>query len=357
MSKEIEVSTVIQYVDETLFDREKLINYLNIHSIVGNEIFSYCDKHGGRENSVSYPRWLDDRYGYTPLPVENFIRRIPFYFYTNDYKSNRRIGDLGCLISGIIQENRKDEAKDEAALEALYQTLEYLFYEKRFSLDDIFCYTVEQKHQVSQTNVFFQWVHYIRLCDELNEPNYFPDCFIASYNDALEKKGLSPIIYEISYIRVNEIFWRSGTKIEFEGTFPCDRNGNPIMKWIGLRVKNAKSITCEQDKSSSRGRLFVEVAPGTTIHALNCYGSDDGEDCWYQLYAGPKTMEFDYEILKESRIRLKYTQKEVADAIGATVRTYQKWESGDTTPDGHYLLRLLNWLDIRDVQDVVRYTE
>jgi len=68
-------------------------------------------------------------------------------------------------------------------------------------------------------------------------------------------------------------------------------------------------------------------------------------------------MEFDHETLKISRKRLKYTQQEVANAIGATVRTYQKWENGETIPDGHYLLRLLNWLDIRDVQDVVRYTE
>lgn len=68
-------------------------------------------------------------------------------------------------------------------------------------------------------------------------------------------------------------------------------------------------------------------------------------------------MEFDYEVLKHNRIRLKYTQQEVADAVGASVRTYQKWESGDTTPDGHYLLRLLNWLDIRDIQDAVCYTE
>lgn len=90
---------------------------------------------------------------------------------------------------------------------------------------------------------------------------------------------------------------------------------------------------------------------------LNCYNNKDDEDCWYQIYAGPQTMEFDYEILKIYRKRLKYTQKDVADAIGATVRTYQKWENGETTPDGHYLLRLLNWLDIRDIQDIVRYTE
>ena len=38
----------------------------------------------------------------------------------------------------------------------------------------------------------------------------------------------------------------------------------------------------------------------------------------------------------------------MADAIGASVRTYQKWESGVTTPDSRYMLRLLNWLDISD---------
>lgn len=137
------------------------------------------------------------------------------------------------------------------------------------------------------------------------------------------RKDFPPIIYEIGEIGIGEVSWRTGTRIEFEGTFPCDKNGQPIMKWIGLRVKNAKSITCSQDKSS-RGRLFVELTPYTTIQALNCYNNKEDDDCWYQIYAGPQTMEFDYESLKIYRKRLKYTQKDVADAIGATVRTYQK---------------------------------
>lgn len=339
-----------QYVDERYFDKGKLIKYLNMHTIVGNEIFSYCDKRVGRDGSTSYSNWLDDKYGYKPLPAADFIRRIPFYFYVNDY-SNNHVGDLHCLISGIIREN-----KDEKALEKLYQSLEYVLYEKKLSLTDIFCYIVDQTHHVSDAEMFIQWKHYLQLCDELGSSDYLPTCFITSYNEALEKEGLPPIIYEIGEIGVGEVSWRTGTQIEFEGTFPCDRNGQPIMKWIGLRVKNAKDITCSQDKSS-RGRLFVELTPNTTIHALNCYNSKDDEDCWYQIYAGPQTMEFDYEIMKISRKRLKYTQQDVADAIGATVRTYQKWENGETTPDGHYLLRLLNWLDIRDIQDVVRYTE
>ncbi len=68
-------------------------------------------------------------------------------------------------------------------------------------------------------------------------------------------------------------------------------------------------------------------------------------------------MEFDFPMLKRRRKMLNMTQQEVADAIGATVRTYQKWENGETTPDGHFLLRLMNWLDIPDAQSVVSYTD
>lgn len=51
------------------------------------------------------------------------------------------------------------------------------------------------------------------------------------------------------------------------------------------------------------------------------------------------------------------TQAEVAEAIGTSVRTYQKWENGNTTPDGHNLLRIMNWLDIRDVQDLIEFDD
>ena len=76
---------------------------------------------------------------------------------------------------------------------------------------------------------------------------------------------------------------------------------------------------------------------------------------WMQIYAGPQTMTFNYKIMKERRKALGYTQKQVAEAIQTNVRTYQKWENGETTPDGYYLLRLLNWLDIHDVTLVIKY--
>ncbi|WP_018306491.1 helix-turn-helix domain-containing protein [Desulfitobacterium hafniense] len=350
MLTESDLNIIDQYVNEKYFSKDKLIKYLNIHSIVGNEIFSYCDKRVGLDRSTSYSTWLNDKYGYVPGPVAVFIRRIPFYFYVNE-NLNEHVGDLNSYISSI----RFNRA--EKLLEKLYMSLEYMLYEKKLSLPDIFGYMTDQTHQTGKVDMFFQWEHYLQLCDELGCSDYLPNCFITSYNEILEKKGLPPIIYEIGEMVGGEVSRRNGTQVEFQGTFPCDHNGRPIMKWIGLRIKNARSISCSQNKSCS-GRLVVELIPSTTIHALNCYNlEEDDENYWYQIYAGPQTMEFDHETLKVNRKRLNYTQREVADAIGATVRTYQKWENGETTPDGHYLLRLLNWLDIRDVQEVVRYTE
>jgi DNA-binding XRE family transcriptional regulator len=352
MITQTEMNIIEQYVDEQYFDREKLLKYLKMHSIVGNEIFSYCDKRKSRDGTASYTNWLDDEYGYSPLPIKDFIRRVPFYFYVNNH-SKHRVGNLGHLISGL--DNWKGETSS-ISLDTLYQALEYMFYEKRISLEDIFCYITDQTGYVSQTETFLQWNHYLHLCTELDWYDLLPNCFISSYNEALEKGGYSPIIYEIQEIGIGDVYFRTGTQMEFEGTFPYDRDGNPVMKWIGLDVKNPGQIRCSQEQSR-RGRLFIELKPNTIIHALNCYNYENDDDIWCQIYAGPQTMEFNHEILKTNRKRLKYTQQQVADAIGATVRTYQKWENNETTPDGHYLLRLMNWLDIRDVQDVVQYRE
>ena len=46
-----EIKKVIdQYVDEKYFDKDKLLKYLEMHQMVGNEIFEYCDKGHKQKN-------------------------------------------------------------------------------------------------------------------------------------------------------------------------------------------------------------------------------------------------------------------------------------------------------------------
>lgn len=345
-----EIQFIEEFVNENFFDRTKLVRYLNLHTSVGNEIFSLCAT--GYNNQQWHSAWLDDEHGYTALSTADFIRRIPFYFYVSDEEKDL-IGNLNYLISSVIKYRK---GNSESELEELYQALEYMFYECNIGLNDIFNYLITQTGYI-KGDYFLKWNHYLHLCHELNWTDYLPDRFITNYNEALEKLNMPPIIYEIADIGFCEYFYRDGTTITFEGVFPCDQQGIPIMRWIGLCVKNEASLCCNARKSKI-GQIKVELTSETTIHALNCYNNkNDREDVWYQIYAGPLTMLFDYEMLKSERTKLKFTQKQVADAVGATVRTYQKWENGETTPDGHYLLRLMNWLDISDIQHMVKYIE
>lgn len=222
----------------------------------------------------------------------------------------------------------------------------------RFS--KVFSYMVDQYSLV--TAPFMSWAEYIHMCDKLDWDDYFPEQFISKYNYALEAVGKEPVIYEVEELPYTaDIYFRNGKIIEFRGLFPVDENGDPVLRWTNIMVKNAASIVCKPEKSRSAS-LKIEITPHTIIYGKNFYNGWD-EDAWYQVFAGPLTMEFDYTVLKYKRKMLGFTQQEVADAIGATVRTYQKWEAGETTPDGHYLLRLMNWLDMPDPQCVISYTE
>lgn len=345
-----EMAIIDQYVNDDYYDKDRLLKYLNMHTVVGNEIFGYCDRRELNQGMQTYAEQLDSERGYTPLSVSAFVKRIPFYFYAKKIV-NGRFGRLDFILPSL-----SDPEEGLSSLDELYEGLEYLFYEKHFDLEAVFCYPMDQSEAYRTRDLFRKWVHYIHLCDEQGTDDYMPDCFIALYNEALDKAGLEPIIYEISESGLGDPYWRTGMKLEFEGTFPYDAEGNPIMKWIGMETKDAGAITCTKNKSKPHGRLWIELTPKTVVRVLNFYNDkDEKEDYWYQVYAGPQTMEFNYSALKLNRKLLKLTQQQVADAVGANLRTYQKWESGETIPDGHYLLRLLNWLDIRDVQFAVKY--
>lgn len=343
-----QIQMIENYVSADLFDIVKLKKYLNTHETVGNEVFTYCDR--GKASCSdrghhSYSHWLDDEYGFNPVPTAIFIKRIPFYFYVSEFE------DLGDLIFSIYDDK---VTKKPELLEKVYAELEFLFYEKRFALDQIFTYMIDQYGVVMAP--FLSWAEYIHFCDDLGWDDYFPASFISKYNMALEAMGKDPIIYEVEeQPYTTDMFFRNGKVVEFSGCFPMDEEGNPVLRWTNVRVKNAVMISCDQKKSESLATLKIELGPRTVIYGKNFYNSW-AKDEWYQVYAGPLLMEFDYSSIKNKRKQLGFTQQEVADAIGTTVRTYQKWEGGETTPDGHYLLRLMNWLDLPDPQFVISYT-
>ncbi len=168
-------SFIMKYVDERYFDVEKLLRYLDMHQMVGNEIFEYVDKNLYMGTRPAHSSKLDTDRGYYPLHKASFIDRIPFYFYVVDYEENEAIGNLDFLLSELGKHYNADD------LESFYQDLRYLYYDQKLELKDIFNYTIDQSGQL-ESGLFSIWIDYLHICDELNNDCKMPRSLITSYN-------------------------------------------------------------------------------------------------------------------------------------------------------------------------------
>ena len=220
-----QLQIIEKYVNSNYFDKDRLLKYIETHTVAGNEVFSYIKK---KCNDERWYVWLETERGYKPVNMDKFIKRIPFYCYVpNDDKNEA--GDLGCLLAGLYEYQRKGEF-EEYNLEYLYEVLETMFYKYQVSLRQIMNYIIEQTGYVNRIDMFFDWYDYLCISENMYGWDKTPDSFIYSYNSLLEEVGRKPIIYEIEAMLHGDFFYRHGDKIEFEGTFPCDNQGNPIMK-------------------------------------------------------------------------------------------------------------------------------
>ena len=378
-----QVAFIERYINEDLIDKQILIEYLEKHRLIKNDVFKRCSKLGKAKpfSNSAYCHSLNSEEGFFPVSRSKFIRRIPFYFFADESTNVHRHSFLGPLLYSA--------SGSSEALEGIYLELEWLFYDLEMPLEIIFGYPSSQLHmpeqknqkgvfdtsiysralfgegsKIGQVTLFKQWCDYLHICEQLSWTDYTPERFITKYNYALEAVGRESIIYEPVRRLGGTYFVIGDHEISCRGHFPCDEDGAPILRWTSLKISNAKAITFDADRSRN-GELTIALNPDTTIHFLEpeeetdvVESESDAEHIreWQQVYAGPLTMSFDSDSLRTFRMACNMTQQEVANAIGASVRTYQKWEKGETTPDGHYLLRLMNWLQIDSVQHLVKYS-
>lgn len=382
-----QLAVVRKYTDAYRIDQDKLVAYLQKHRTIKLEVFSHCSKVSKRSmESRGYSGFLNES-TYSAVDRDTFIRRIPFYFFQVPFRDDTCTG-----LSKVFPADHKNTMTAEE-YEAFYADLEWMFYDLQLPLTTIYDYLGDQfsappkenkrkgfgalisssileERGLSGRDAFPMWRHYLHLCHNLGWTDYTPQRFISAYNFALEASDLEPVLYRPLKDYIITYYTRVDDTYVFRGNFPCDKNGVPIMRWTTIRVQNAASIEFSGEKSRC-GELRIVLGPKTKIHIREFYETEDdnaevdnGSDevageplIWRQIYAGPQTMEFNHNALKQARIEHKLKQSDVALAIGTSVRTYQKWESGETTPDGHNLLRLMNWLNISDPQDLITYED
>ena len=347
ISKEQE-QFVKNHINPEYFDSSKVVNYLNIHDRVGAEIFDLALKCQNKRNI----RVVGEGVGFQTIDVDTFVRRAPFYFYEPDFDKDQH-GDLVSLICGEIRNNKDLDFED------VYTALEKLFYQYEIGVPEIMGYPISLTSTYGRSDVFFQWVHYLDLCYELNIDNKYPRNFLYEYNRILVLAHKTPIIHMPGLVGFNENFLRQDREIIIGGEFPCDDNNNPVLEWIGIWIENAAYIKANNcysmsDSVTLEKELHIGITPKTKIYMPNIYnGSESQGDVWYPIYFGPLAMEFDKDVLKFYRNRMDITQQKLAEAVGVQLRTYQKWEKGETIPDGYNLIKLMNYLNIESVQNFI----
>lgn len=385
-----QIEIIRKYVPEKYFDQDKLIKYLTIHDMVGVEVFEYVAKKIYTELKdfqtvlpvMFCDRALNDEF--EPQTVDVFVRRVPFNFYHegDDIRVDPDTGEETQVWRPVAITDITYSTGDEPmsmlfyhrdtplTMEDAYTKLEFLFYEKGYSLEEIFEYP-KSIAGVSPSDIYPDWFDYIDMCFELGWDDYMPGHFYYKYNLAREALGKHPIIFQImeydceAWKRDREqvqFYKRKGNQLEFYGNFPYDENNEPVLRWIAVDIRDAEDVKCTHSRDLEC-HMTVTLTPKTVIYAQIAERDEignelpDEEPKWVQIYAGPQTMSFNYKLMKQRRLELGFTQQEVADAVQANVRTYQKWENGETKPDGYYLLRILNWLDIPNINDVIIYED
>lgn len=391
MLNENQIKIIRQFVSDKYFDVERLIRYLQLHDMVGIEVFKYVAREvfetDTKFKTVLPVSFIDGNLGtcFEPQTVDTFVRRIPLIFYfkgiptviDKDGKEHQlwqslEITEVVYCIGHEPGCGYHNHREAPLTLEDAFQKLEFLYYEKGYSLDEIYSYTKSDQWS-SFNDSYADWFDYIDMCIKLGWDDYMPKTFYYRYNLAREALGKDPVMFYIQEFNPEawkekgqdavEYYQRKGNHLSLYGMFPVDEDGNPILKWIGVEINDADSVNTDYFESDYYFfHINIKLTPQTVIRALVYAEHEevgnpikDGGMVWMQIYAGPQTMTFNYKIMKERRKALGYTQKQVAEAIQTNVRTYQKWENGETTPDGYYLLRLLNWLDIHDVTQVIKY--
>lgn len=352
-------------VDTRYFDVDKIIEYLKEHETVSFEIFIKCCK---KKVSYSFLRC------FKPINRNIFINRLEIYFY--DIKDNDNGNDMTSYFAEYVNHayfNDEEDPryygepvfKEEYDLEPAYQLLDKVIVKYKIPLVKVFEYLKTYFGESIDYRKFNQWVSYIELLDEPNENNVFPSNFYYAINSELVKRGQNPRLVLVTTTSQKPTF-DNETKSQYfsiTGYFPKDADGKLILEWIGVWFEKIDEITVVDEPSmideedffffhnfSGEGAVKVQfkVNPDSRIFILRRIKESDGlyHNVWKQVFAGSKVTRFTFKPIINAREKLKLSQKEVADLADINLRSYQRMEAGESTPDALALISLMSALEI-----------
>lgn len=356
-------------VNSAYFDADGFVDYLSKHEIVDFDIFAKnCKK------KVAYSFLTC----YHPIARDLFIDRLNIYFYDINCPSNHDVvTDLFTSYLYYAHLIKIDEDgypideenpfEPEFDLEPVYQLFDKIAQFKiplKRAFDYLTGYFGRSDFGFKQ---FLQWVNYVELLDDPNENNVFPSSFYYAYNIELEKHNQGHRMVMISTTSEQADFNQEKKKFYYEcgGYLPVDSEGKVRFDWVGIwlekcgeiKVYQEDQVIDEDDDFFFMTNMFgdgmvtlqIEVNQESRIFILNRQKDAKGKvhTYWKQVYGGACVSEFSFKPIIDAREKRKLSQKDVAELADINLRSYQRMEAGESTPDGLALISLMSVLNIQ----------
>ena len=376
-----EENIVRQNVNTKYFDVEYFINYLNEHDFIGIEIFNNSLL---PNNSVgwTYLNYLKS------VERSTFIKRIPIYFYDldcdsddisltdffNEYKAEKTgIPMLGSrMLSCFDAEIEQNDFKN-FDFEPLYKIIDDIVFSFKIPIHLVLEYLKKQCGRDIKYWIFEIWFNYIKIVENLSEKNVFPPNILYSYNVERIRLNEKPVIYHPILTSTNDFLTRKENGFLYiGGFFPKDENGRLVAKWIGIWLENnldptedeinevLKANKNKDGRPALRVSAKIKLSPDSLIFAAreitkgkDVFGEEQKTEMWEQVYVGPRRMEFDFDALKKIREESNVSLKTLSEATNINIRTLQRIETGESSPDGLNLIKIMDYLNIYDYSSLV----
>ena len=351
---------VRRVVNQKYFEIDEMIDYLDNHEIITEEIFSRCmTTRGLKKIRITFLK------NFKPVKRDIFIKRLYIYLFDLNFECNYTMSEL--FESYKDYKNEDEEVDDEQFdYEGLYLILEKVYLTYGIPLDRVFDYLYEQFGSLLEFQSFYKWICYIELLVVENEKDVFPKNLLYSYNKLLVNKDLKPLIYRpnMCNVRIEE-----NKRMIVSGIFPKDDDGNICFEWVGVWCENVGEIKqIKRNKNSDEYSMeekilkrfglninisfYIELKPESKVFFIE--ENECETPVWKLTYAGSKVSEFNNKKLVRAREKMKLSQREVCDMCDINLRSYQRMEAGEAIPGGLDLLRLMDCLDVRDIKDFMK---
>lgn len=386
-----ELTYLLRYLNPQVFETNQVIDYLNTHENVKKEIFTlFLTPSAKKRMGLTYLSKFGE------VKRDQFLKRIPIYFYDVNIKEEfsptmTELFDGFCKfktkLTPIVDfDSGEYMYPNNFDFEELYRILEEIIYVYGFALDKVFDYIIRQCGTIKDFEIFNYWYKYLKLIEYKKGDNInpFPRNILFSYNTELVNRNKPYVIFRPALIPDIEgeekiALYREENSIVIGGLFPIDEDGNPVYEWIGIWAEGyitrenrvPESPFTEEDiprpisarlRPALKTTIAYELGPKTRIFVAikevrgkdEFFGNEKVDEYWQDGYIAPSLMKLDCTYLERVRIEREISLKKASDDTGINLRTYQRIETGEVTPDALNIFRIMNYFGISSYENLIK---